>query len=159
MSAKEQYEKLKARVASMKEKGQEALGHVLQTVEVGGTSFAFGFMRGKMGDQNGDLDVVGVPASLGTAVGMHVLGFLGIFGKHSEHAHNIGDGAVAEYAAVAGMRLGAEKSTDFAGTRRIAGQRRHVAGLNGGNQNPFQQRNPFGNFVRSAQPGAANFAR
>lgn len=158
MSAKEQYEKLKARVASMKEKGQEALGHVLQTVEVGGTSFAFGFMRGKMGDQNGDLDVVGVPASLGTGAAMHVLGFLGIFGKHSEHAHNIGDGAIAEYGAVAGMRLGAEKSDEFKGTRRIAGQRNRVAGnLNGTNSNPFAQRNPFQNFVRSAPAGAQNF--
>jgi hypothetical protein len=158
MSAKEQYEKLKARVASMKEKGQEALGHVLQTVEVGGTAFAFGFMRGKMGDQNGDLDVVGVPASLGTGAAMHVLGFLGIFGKHSEHAHNIGDGALAEYGAVAGMRLGAEKS-DFAGQRRIAGRRGVAGSLNGGGMNPFQQRNPFGNFVRAQPPGAQNFAR
>lgn len=144
------YEKLKARMASWKEKGQETLGNVLQTVEVGGTAFAFGFMRGKMGDQNGDLDVVGVPASLGSAVALHGLGFLGVFGKHSEHAHNLGDGALAEYAAVQGMKLGASKSTDFAGQKRIAGQRRTVSGLPGNTANPFSQRGSFGGFARNS---------
>jgi hypothetical protein len=145
------YEALKQRMASWKEKGQEQLGHVLQTAEVGLTSFGFGFMRGKMGDENGDLDVVGVPASLGTAVVMHGLGFMGVFGKHSEHAHNIGDGALAEYAAVQGMRLGAARS-DFAGSRRIAGQRRRVAGLPG--SNPFGTR--AGTFAGFARSGVQN---
>ncbi len=141
------FEKLKQRVANLREQGQEQLGHVLQTAEVGATAFAFGFMRGKMGDQDGNLDVVGIPASLGASVAMHGLGFLGVFGKHSEHAHNLGDGALSEYAAVQGMRMGAARS-DFAGSRRIAGQRR-VAGLNSGN--PFAQRsNGFAGFARPA---------
>lgn len=140
------YEKLKARMATWKEKGQETLGSVLQTVEVGGTAFAFGFMRGKMGDQNGDLDVVGVPASLGAGLALHGLGFLGVFGKHSEHAHNLGDGAIAEYGAVQGMRMGAARS-DFSGQRRIAGQRRGAAGLP--QANPFANRNGFSGFARS----------
>lgn len=145
------YEALKARMASWKEKGQETLGSVLQTVEVGGAAFAFGFMRGKMGDANGDLDVVGVPASLGSGIAFHALGFLGVFGKHSDHAHNLGDGAIAEYAAVQGMRMGAARS-DFAGQRRIAGQR--AAGrlpVGGQTQNPFGARTgAFGGFNRQA---------
>jgi hypothetical protein len=144
------YEKLKARVATMREKGQEAIGTVLQTVEVGGTAFGFGFMRGKMGDAQGDLDIVGIPASLGTAVAMHGLGFMGVFGKHSEHAHNIGDGALAEYGAVQGMRLGAARS-EFGGAARIAGShaRRRVAGSN---QNPFAQNATAGFNSRVANP-------
>ncbi len=141
------YEALKNRIASWKEKGQEQLGHALQAVEVGATAFGFGFMRGKMGDQNGDLDIMGVPASLATAIAMHGLGFMNVFGKHSEHAHNVADGALAEYSAVQGMRMGAARSTDFQGTKRIAGRSR-VAGLAGG-QNPFAQRNMMGNFARS----------
>lgn len=141
------YEALKARIASWKEKGQEQMGHALQAVEVGATAFGFGFLRGKMGDANGDLDIAGIPASLGTAIGMHALGFMGVFGKHSEHAHNVADGALAEYAAVQGMRMGAARSTDFNGQKRIAG-RRHVSGLPGG-QNPFAQRNNMGGFTRS----------
>lgn len=140
------YEKLKARVANMKEKGQEALGSVLQSAEVGGSAFAFGYMRGRMGDDNGEFDVVGIPASLGAAVAFHGMGFLGLFGKHSEHAHNLGDGALAEYAAVAGMRMGNAKSSN-PGVKRIAGtsggRRPAIAG-----SNPFAQNNGFSGFAR-----------
>ncbi len=139
------YEALKARIASWKEKGQEQMGHMLQAVEIGATAFGFGFMRGKMGDENGELDVAGIPASLGSAIALHVLGFAGVFGKHGEHAHNIGDGALAEYAAVQGMRMGAARS-DFSG-KRIAGRRNRVAGAL--NQNPFAQQNNFGGFARN----------
>lgn len=137
------YEALKARWASWKEKGQEQLGHVLQTAEVGATAFGFGFMRGKMGDQEGNLDVAGMPASLTTGVVMHGLGFMGVFGKHSEHAHNIGDGAIAEYAAVQGMRMGAARS-DFSGQRRIAGR-------SAGGRNPLSGKTGFSGFTRSVQ--------
>lgn len=141
------YEALRQRMASWREKGQEQLGHVLQSAEIGATAFGFAFIRGKMGDADGNLDVVGMPASLAAAIAGHGLGFMGVFGKHSEHAHNLADGALAEYAVVQGMRLGASKSADFSGQRRIAG-RRSVAGLNG-NQNPFAQRNNMGNFTRA----------
>lgn len=147
------YEALKARIASWKEKGQEQMGHALQAVEIGATAFGFGFMRGKMGDENGDLDIAGIPTSLGAAAGLHILGFMNVFGKHSEHAHNIADGALAEYAAVQGMRMGAARSDKFSGQRRIAG-RRGVAGLPAGqaqNQNPFAQRNSMGSFARTPQ--------
>lgn len=136
------YEALKARWNSWKEKGQEQLGHVLQTAEVGATAFGFGFARGKMGDAEGNLDIAGMPASLVAAVGMHGLGFMGVFGKHSEHAHNIGDGALAEYAAVQGMRMGAARS-EHAGTRRIAGRSapRNLGGAS--------RQNGFAGFARS----------
>jgi len=139
------YEALKAKMANWREKGQEQLGHALQAVEVGGTAFAFGFARGKMADADGNLDVAGIPASLGAAIGMHALGFMGVFGKHDEHAHNIADGALAEYAAVQGMRMGVARS-DSPGNKRIAG-RRSVAGLPQG-QNPFAQQNRAGAFSR-----------
>ncbi len=145
------YEALKARIASWKEKGQEQMGHALQAVEVGATAFGFGFLRGKMSDANGDLDVAGIPASLGTSIALHGLGFMNVFGKHSEHAHNIADGALAEYAAVQGMRMGAARS-DNPGTKRIAG-RRTVAGL-GANQNPFAQNNRMGSFTRAVRAAA-----
>lgn len=141
------FEALKARFANMREKGQEQLGHVLQTAEIGAASFGFAFARGKMGDENGDLDVAGIPVSLGAAVALHGLGFMGVFGKHDEHAHNLGDGALAEYATVQGLRMGAARSTNFAGQRRIAG-RRSVAGLPAG-QNPFAQYNRAGGFARN----------
>lgn len=141
------YEALKQRMASWREKGQEQLGHVLQSAEIGATAFGFGFARGKMGDQDGNLDVAGMPVSLTAAVVGHGLGFMGVFGKHSEHAHNLADGALAEYSAVAGMRMGAARSTDFQGQKRIAG-RRSVAGLPQG-QNPFAQRQGASSFSRN----------
>lgn len=139
------YERLKARVETLKEKGQEAIGSVLQTAEVAGTAFAFGFMRGKMADVEGNLDVVGIPASLGASIALHGLGFLGVFGKHSEHAHNLGDGAIAEYAAVAGMRMGNARS-DNPSTKRIAGQSGRRPAVGGAN--PFANKSGFGGFAR-----------
>lgn len=136
------FEAFKARIAKMRERGEEQLGHALQAVEVTGTAFGFGFMRGKMGDENGDLDIMGIPASMGAFVVGHALGFLGVFGKHDEHAHNIADGAGAEYAAVAGMRMGAARS-DFS-SKRIAGRRRVAGSL------PQGQTRGFGGFNRSA---------
>jgi hypothetical protein len=142
--ASSKLEAFKARLATMREKGQEQIGHAFQAVEVAGTAFAFGFARGKMGDENGDLDVLGIPASGAAFLGLHALGFLGVFGKHAEHVHNVADGAGAEYAAVAGMRMGAARS-DFSGQRRIAGSRRRVAG-----SLPMGQRSSFGGFARNA---------
>jgi hypothetical protein len=143
------YEALKARWASWKEKGQEQLGHVLQTAEVGATAFGFGFARGKMGDAEGNLDIAGMPTSLVAAVGMHGLGFMGVFGKHSEHAHNIGDGALAEYAAVQGMRMGAARSDSFAGQRRIAGRPRVSGSLPGARGFGFARSNVQNPYVRA----------
>jgi len=133
-SVKEQLERLKARANSMKEKATETMGQVLQTAEIGGTAFVFGYLRGRMGDDNGDLVVAGVPVGLGTGILLHLAGFAGLFGKHDEHAHNLGDGAVSEYLAVLAMRMGAESNDQFKGKRRIAGQPQ-ARNLNGGS--PF----------------------
>lgn len=141
------YEALKARWANMKEKGAEQLGYALGAAEVAATAFGFGFMRGKMGDADGNLDVMGMPASLVAGVAMHGLGFMGVFGKHQEHAHNLANGALAEYCVVQGARMGAARS-DFNGQRRIAGRSGARPGLNQGRvgftraniQNPFAAR-------------------
>lgn len=120
-SLRSSLQRMRARAENMKEKAEEALGTAIQTVEVGGTSFLFAYLRGRMGDENGDLNVVGIPASLGTGVAMHLVGFLGGFGKYADHAHNIGDGAIAEYAVTMGVRIGADAKVE-AGTTQ--GRRR-----------------------------------
>lgn len=147
---KDKAQRAYSRLGKMREKSEEMLGQVLQTTEVVGTGFLFSYLRGRMGDAEGELDVAGVPVSLGSGLAFHVLGFTGVFGKYAEHAHNLGDGALVEYAVVQGMRLGAEGGS-HAGTRRIAATRygqhswgRPVNEFQGGQAHPwgYSWRNP-----------------
>lgn len=119
---KEKAQRAAARLSRMREKSEEMLGQVLQTSEVVGTGFMFAFLRGRMGDAEGELNLAGVPVSLGAGIGFHLLGFTGVFGKYAEHAHNLGDGALTEYGVVQGMRLGAQSGASIQG-RRISATR------------------------------------
>jgi hypothetical protein len=110
---------LKTRLTSIKEKASETMGQVLQTAEVGAAAAGFAWANGRYGALNAkagnydpEIDVLGVPADVGAAVVLHGLAFTGLLGKHKEHAHNIGDGALSSYLCRIGMRMGLQaKST------------------------------------------------
>ncbi len=104
---------LRARLSKMREKGQETVAQVMQTAEIGGASFGLAYVRGRNADAEGDLDVFGVPASLLVAATAHVLGFAGVAGKFDEHLHNVGDGALAEYAAFVGSKMGSQAANGY----------------------------------------------
>jgi len=113
-------ERAMARVKQIKEKTTEAMGQVVQTVEVGVAAFGFALARGRFEDKEG-LNVVGVPVDLGVGVLAHVLGFMGAAGKYDEHLHNFGDGALACYLTVLGGGIGRDMKVKADGGTRGAG--------------------------------------
>lgn len=87
---------------------------VVQTTEVAGTAFLFGFLHGRKG---GMPETAKVPWDLGTAALMHVLGFAGV-GEDQDapwHLHNVGNGALSYYTGSMGAQIGQRM-------RRSAGQ-------------------------------------
>lgn len=96
-------DKLAARAKGLAVKGEEAMGHMVQSMEVGVAALGFGWAEGRYGS----IELLGIPANLGASVVMHGLGYFGMAGKHSEHLHNLGDGALASYLHTMGVGIGA----------------------------------------------------
>ena len=89
----------KTRLANVQKNAQAMVGTVVQTTEVAGTAFGFGVINGRWGSP----EIVGMPVDLAFGVGLHALAFLGVA---EDHAHNIGDGALASYTASLGAGIG-----------------------------------------------------
>lgn len=110
--AKEHIERIRATAARAKEHAERGMGIAIAAVETGGTAAAFGYIHERYGTADKDQDnvytVASVDADLGTAVAFHGAGFFGAFGKYSEHAHNVANGALAAY----GYRQGAKYGRD-----------------------------------------------
>ena len=96
-------DKLAQRAKGLAVKGEEAMGHMVQSMEVGVSALGFGWAEGRYGS----IELLGIPANLGASVVMHGLGYFGMAGKHSEHLHNLGDGALASYLHTMGVGIGA----------------------------------------------------
>jgi hypothetical protein len=107
-------EKGKKTVASIKEKAAETMGVAVGVLEVSAASFGFGYARGRYATTGGEFAIMGVPPDLLAGVVLHGLGFLGAFGaKYDEHAHNLGNGALAAFLTTKGVQFGVEaRSTD-----------------------------------------------
>ena len=86
----------------LKDKAEEQIGYVVQTMEVGLSAFGFGVLNGRYGGA----EIFGMPADLATAVGLHVVGFLGLGGRFGEHIHNFADGAFASFVTTLGRGVG-----------------------------------------------------
>ncbi len=93
------YTSAKSRLANVQKSAQKIVGTVVQTTEVTGTAFGFGIINGRWGSP----EILGMPVDLAVGAGMHLLAFLDIA---EEHAHNIGDGALASYTASLGAGIG-----------------------------------------------------
>jgi hypothetical protein len=89
----------KTRLANVQKSAQKIVGTVVQTTEVAGTAFGFGVVNGRWGSP----EILGMPVDLAFGAGMHLLAFLDVA---EEHAHNIGDGALASYTASLGAGIG-----------------------------------------------------
>lgn len=114
IKAKEHLEKMKARVASMKVKGEEAVGQGISAAEVFGGSIGGGFLDEKFGTDEGDgikvYKVHGAPVNM--LIGAAGLGaaFFDIAGKHGSHLHDLSKGFLAAYGVQVGRAIA--KKTD-----------------------------------------------
>jgi hypothetical protein len=100
-------ERMITRAKHITEKSEEAVGQVIQTVEIGGAAFASGLIKGRFGN----VEVVGVPADLGAGSALHLLAFFG-GGKYKSHLHNFADGIIASYLTQLGAGIGSRMATE-----------------------------------------------
>lgn len=100
---KNRYVSMQKRVQAIKEDAQEKIMTVVQTVEIGTASFGFGVINGRWNRP----EMVGIPVDALVGIGLHAVGFV-IDDAPGKHMHNLGDGAVACYAAGLGTGIGAK---------------------------------------------------
>lgn len=93
-------------VQGMRGTGENVVGNVVKTLEVAAGATAVGVATGRFGP----LHLAGnpLPLDLAAAVGMHILGFMGIAGAHASHLHNFADGVLAGYMTKFGVGFGTE---------------------------------------------------
>jgi len=99
---REHVQRLRATLARTRERTEEGVQTIVQTVEIGGTAFALGAINGRYGG----LEFAGVPMELWIGGGAHALAFFG--GPMPDDLHNFGDGAVACFATTLGAGFGAD---------------------------------------------------
>ncbi len=111
----------KAQVANIKEKAEETMQTAKCAVETVGTAFGFGYLRGRMTDPADpeSFSVMGVEPDLLAGVALHAVGFLGGFGKYSEDAHNVANGALSSYAVTKGVEIGVDARAESEGTAGV----------------------------------------
>lgn len=103
------FQRAMARARNITEKSEETIGQVIQSAEIQASAFTAGVVKGRFGS----IEIVGVPADLGAAVGGHVLAFFG-GGKYKEHIHNLSDGVLASYMTALGAGIGARMAVEAA---------------------------------------------
>ena len=103
MELKDRAERLANRARSAVAKADEVIAKAVRTSEVSLAAFGMGLAQGRYGS----VEVMGVPMDLGAGLGLHLLGFAGVGGRHSDHLHGFGDGALASYLTTLGKGIGA----------------------------------------------------
>jgi hypothetical protein len=93
---------LAKRAGALRDRAESSVKRLVCTAEVSAASFGFGIAKGRYGA----VDVAGIPADLGTALLLHVGGFMKLAGKSSHHLHGFADGALASYLTDLGKGVG-----------------------------------------------------
>ncbi len=113
-AAIEQVDRMRKRVANIRDEATSTVLQVVQTAEIGASAFTHSLIEGYW---NG-VELVGVPLPIITGTALHVLAFLDIA---SEHMHNFGDGAYAAYLTTLGLGIGEDMRRKAGSTTQPAG--------------------------------------
>lgn len=81
---------------------EQATQTVVQSLEVGGSSFGFGLVTGRYGG----VEVLGVPGDLAAGLALHAAAFFVDDEHTADHLHNFGDGCTAAYLHTLGLGIG-----------------------------------------------------
>jgi hypothetical protein len=84
----------------VKAQAQENVESIVGTAEMGTAAFGMGIIDGRFGG----VEVLGMPLSLLSAAGSHLVGFLGVA---PSHMHAFGNGFLANYLTTLGNGVGA----------------------------------------------------
>lgn len=85
-----------------KERGAYLSGQIAQSLEVTGAALAVGVLGGRFGRTT----LLGIDLDLIAGLTLWGVGYSGVLGKWSDHAHNVGDGVLAGFATKFGASLG-----------------------------------------------------
>jgi hypothetical protein len=116
-SAGQRLHSLKKRIEGIKQHTEKTVEKVIRTAEVGGTAFAIGVLNGK----TGGVEIMGVPLELGAGIALNVLSYMGAAGKMSDHVGNVGDGALASFATMEGVKIGLQWAQKSGGQGALSG--------------------------------------
>jgi hypothetical protein len=94
--ARELYEKLENRMKNAKANAEARAGMFLHTAETLGTTAAFGILNNSVG-KDGVLAIGHIPVDGVVGTALHLMATYGVFGKHDEHMHWVGTGALASF--------------------------------------------------------------
>ena len=104
---KKQAQGMKDKIVKYREKADLVVEKAVTTVEIGAASFGMGVAYGKLADARGVApSVLGVPIDLGAGLGLNLMAYLGVGGKHVDHLHNLGNGSLAFYLGRVGSEVG-----------------------------------------------------
>jgi hypothetical protein len=108
---KEHWERMNARMKRFRESNEKNIERGFAIVEVTGSLFGWGYANERWGNTTDPLGlkevtIAGVPADLGTGVGLLALGLFGGLGKYAEHGINLGSGSAGAFAYRMGAELG-----------------------------------------------------
>lgn len=116
---KEKVSRLQQSNKRAREKVGETMAEVFRTAEVGGSSYAFGYMRGRATDVNA-WKIGSVPWELAAAAAMKALALMGVGKGMESHLNAFGDGALAAFSTIEGLRHG-RKSKGGTGSLSLSG--------------------------------------
>lgn len=102
---------------TVRKEGEHVVEKVLRTAETSGMAFGLGMING----YHGPITVAKMPLELLLAGGLELAGYFGLAGKHSDHLNNLGDGALAAFAVVKGVQVGAELKAKHTGALPAGG--------------------------------------
>lgn len=98
-------EKAMKHAGKIREKSEGIIETAVRSGEIFAVSMGLGYLQGRYGKEGG-VTFLKMPVELATAIGGHAIGFLGLFGKYSDHGHNAGDAGLGVYASTLGRGLG-----------------------------------------------------
>lgn len=119
------FQRVIAKAKQMTEKRQEAIGTVVRTSEVSAAAFALGLVKGKFGAT--PIPGVKFPIDLLAGLGLHLVAFTKYAGRHANHLHAFGDGALASFLHTMGHDYGVSLRSP-ADQARIDAQRTGMKG-------------------------------
>jgi hypothetical protein len=119
---KAQLERAKKAASGIRKKAEKTMAVVVYSAETTGTAFLASYMRGRMGDAQGRLQIQGVDVDLlGGLVGLGT-SFI-VSDAWGSHAASIGTGGLACYATHKGFELGraSKNKTGTSGRQQLSG--------------------------------------
>lgn len=104
-----------------RERAEDSVMNVVQTVEVVGTGFSLGAINGRFGG----VEVLGIPLDLLSGASLHLLAmFMGA--TAAEHTRNFADGALCSWGTMTGLGVGREMARGGGYAMQGAAGGRHI---------------------------------